>query len=84
MADATGAGYYPPPGPSYGSGYGMTFHERIQSSIGRNITVYIGDVATPVRGVLHAVGANYLEVHRTVNSNMEVVLIPLHAVVAIV
>lgn len=83
MADPTGAGYYPPH-PPYTPSYGMTLNERIQSSMGRNVTVYLMGETAPVRGMLHAVGANYLEVHRVVNGTSEAVLIPMHAVVAIV
>lgn len=83
MIDASGTGYYPPPPPGPPS-YGATFHERLQSAIGRQITVYVGEMTTPVRGVLHAVGTNYIEVHRTVNNAMEAVVIPLHAINAII
>ena len=93
MADATGAGgYYPPGGaygPGYGPGYGMTISDRIQRCVGRVITVYVGEENVPVAGMLHAVGPDYLELHRmadttTTGATGEMVLIPLHQVQSIV
>ncbi|WP_027364284.1 hypothetical protein [Desulfotruncus alcoholivorax] len=89
MADATGAGgYYPPGGnygPGYGPGYGMTLYERLQRCVGRVITVYVGEGNVPVMGMLHAVGPNYLEIHRATDTNAhEAVIIQLPAVASVV
>lgn len=94
MADAQGTGYPPGgypgggypgggTGGSYGPGYGMTLMERLHSSVGRNVTVYVGEASTPVTGMLHAVGSNYVEVHRMVNNTNDSALIPLHAITAV-
>ncbi|KAF1085834.1 hypothetical protein SPSYN_00563 [Sporotomaculum syntrophicum] len=73
-------------GGSYGPGYGMTFTERLKNSLGRNVTVYVGQESTPVMGKLHAVGSDYVEVHRMNNMNNtinEAMLIPMHAIMAV-
>ncbi len=89
MADGIGTGY--PPGGYPGSGmggaycpgYGMTLSDRLKSSVGKNVTVYVGEESTPVTGMLHSVGSNYVEVHRMNNNVKEAMLIPLHAIMAI-
>ncbi|SFG99619.1 hypothetical protein SAMN05660649_03454 [Desulfotomaculum arcticum] len=90
MADATGAGGYYPPGGGYGPGYGpgcgMSLCDRLQGCVGRVITVYVGEENVPVAGTLHAVGSNFLEIHRTTPENTvhEAVIIPLPAVASVV
>lgn len=88
MANNWGPGNYPPP---YGPGYnqdpmhGITFGERLQSAVGRNVTVYLkGDDVAPVRGLLNTVGCNFIEVNRVANEASERVIIPLWSVVAII
>lgn len=94
MADTQGAGYppggYPPGyspgggmGGSYGPGHGMTLMERLNKAVGRNVTAFVGDASTPVTGMLHAVGSNYIEVHRTDSNTNDSVLIPMHALTAV-
>lgn len=73
-------------GSSYGPGYGMTLSDRLKNSVGKNVTVYVGEESTPVTGMLHAVGTDYVEVHRMNNMNNtvnEAMLIPMHAIMAI-
>ena len=93
MADATGAGgYYAPGGgygPGYGPGYGMTLSERLQRCVGRVITVYVGEENVPVIGMLHAVGPDFLELHRaaadtTSAAANEIVFIPLNKIQSVV
>ncbi len=81
MADTASAGYGP--GMGYGPGYGMMLMERLHSYVGKNVTVYVGEEAAPIRGMLHNVGTNYLEVHRVVDGVQEAVLIPMQAVLAV-
>jgi len=85
MADSIGTGYplggYP--GGSYGPGYGMTLSDRLQSSVGKNVTIYVGEESTPVMGMLHAVGSDYVEVHRMNNNVNESMLIPLQDIMAV-
>ncbi len=89
MADSIGTGYpsggYPGGGmgESYGPGYGMTLFDRLKSTVGRNVTVYVGEESTPVMGKLHSVGSNYVEVHRMNNNVNEAMLIPMHAIMAV-
>ncbi|AGK99740.1 hypothetical protein [Desulfoscipio gibsoniae] len=89
MADATGTGYPPGGYPgggmggSYCPGYGMTFNDRLQSLVGKNITVYVSEESTPVTGMLHGVGSNYVEVHRMTNNIREALIIPMNAITAI-
>lgn len=71
------------PGPGYGPGCGMNFAERLSSCISRNVTVYIGEENTPVTGMLHAVGSNYVEIHRMTNNKTEAIIIPIHSISAI-
>lgn len=83
MVDAktTGQDY----GPGYHTpGYGTTIAERMQHYVGRNVIVYVGDDLTPVSGVLHNVGANYLEVHRMgANNAREAIFIPMMHISAV-
>ncbi len=89
MVDAAGAGYPPGGYPgggmggSCGPGYGMTFSDRLQSSVGKNVTVYVGEGSSPVTGTLHGVGSNYVEVRRTNNNAGETMLILMQAITAI-
>ncbi|SFR04414.1 hypothetical protein [Desulfoscipio geothermicus] len=71
------------PGPGYGPGYGMTFTERLSSCVRRNVTVYIGEENTPVAGMLHAVGSNYVEIHRMTGNTTEAIIVPIHSISAI-
>lgn len=85
MVDDTGSGFYPASDtPPETPGFGPTLYQRLQSSMGRQVSVYVGDMTTPLRGVLYTVGSDYIEVHRTVNNAMEMVIIPLRAVHAII
>lgn len=89
MADSIGTGYPPGGYPgggfggSYGPGYGMSLTDRLKSSVGRNITVYVGDESTPVMGMLHSIGDDFVEVHRMNNNANEAMLIPLGDIMAI-
>ncbi len=88
MADGIGTGYppggYPGTGMggSYCPGYGTTFLDRLQNSVGKNVTVYVGEESTPITGMLQSVGSNYAEVCRTTNGTNEAMLIPMHAIMA--
>ena len=86
MADSEQpSGGYPDDGfgSNWGPGYGMTFTERLKNSVGKNVTVYVGEESTPVMGKMHAVGSDYVEVHQMSNMNNEAMLIPLQAIMAV-
>lgn len=63
-------------------GYGMVIGDRLYYLIGQNVTVYFEE-GTPINGMLHAVGRDYLEIHRMRDNRREMVLIPLRAVHAV-
>ncbi|MCF8010115.1 MAG: hypothetical protein K9L17_02605 [Clostridiales bacterium] len=59
--------------------YGNTLSNDLYYLIGREVTVFFMEGA-PVRGVLQAVGKDYLEIRRRRDGQREAVLIPLNAV----
>lgn len=69
-------------GPGYGPGYGMGFADRLRTLVSETVTVYFEDGA-PIRGTLQAVGNDYIELRRMRDNVLEVVLIPLRAVIAV-
>ena len=84
MSDTKTTGYdYPPGYPT--PGYGATLGERLRSSQGQAVTLYVGEEFTEVTGMLHNVGANYVEVHRPGAAGvMEAVLIPMQYISSVV
>ncbi len=84
MSDLKAAGhdYYTPgyPAPAYGN----TMAERLQKSLGKNVTVFVGEDMSSVSGMLHHVGADYVEVHRTgAEGTSEAVLVPMQQISAV-
>lgn len=88
MADAKTTGQDYPIGyaPGYPTpGYGTTLADRMRAYQGQNVQIYVGDELAEVSGMLHYVGANYLEVHRMgVSSTREAVFIPMQYIYSIV
>ena len=87
MSDTSSTGYpggYPgyPGGGSYGPGYGVTLVERLHGYIGKSVTVFVEE-GNPIRGMLQAVGSNFVEVQRVVNGVPETVIIPIYSIKAI-
>lgn len=83
MVDAINAGYDSGLG-HHAPGYGTTLAERIQRYVGKNVIVYVGPNLTPVNGMLHQVGANYLEVHRMgSDGRREAIFIPMQHISAV-